>query len=266
MKRRFLALSLGIVVLAVLALLLWRHAHAPRSQAKPLFSVTPAAVTRLDARWASGKQITLLRRPSGWQMTAPVQAPADPTRVKAFLAALDEPVSRSYAAADVPLKGAGLAPPRLVLTVNREKAELGRLNPTNGLRYIRLGPRVLLVADTLLPRLAAGPWQFISTRLLPSGTRVREVRLEPGKATGSTQLIAAWQKARARHVGPVPSPAPAALAHVRLTLAPPGGTLGYAVLSRHPLELTRPGSGLLYTFSPAATSRLLAADARTPGS
>ncbi len=266
MKRRFLVLALGVIVLAVLGLLLWQHAQAPRSRAKPLFSLAPSAITRLDARWASGKQISLRRDARGWRMTAPVQAPADPTRVNAFLAALGEPISRGYAAARVPPNDAGLAPPRLVLTVNGGKADLGRLNPANGLRYIRRGQRVFLVADTLLPRLAAGPWQFISTQLLPPGTRVRRVQLGSGTATRDALLLSAWQQARARHVGPVPAPAPATLAHVRLTLAPPAGTLDYAILSRHPLELTRPGSGLLYTFSPAATSRLLAAHARTPGS
>ncbi len=266
MRRRFLALALGGSVIAVMVFLLWRHAHAPRAHARPLFSLAPAAVTRLDARWASGKRISLRRGNGGWRMTAPVQAPADPTRVHAFLAALGEPVSRRYTAASVPLTSAGLAPARLVLQVNREKAELGRTNPATGLRYIRRGEQVFLVSDTVLPRLAAGPWQFISNRLLPAGDRVKGVRIGDRDATGNGPLLAAWQNAHALRVGPMPSPAPGPLAHVRITLAPPAGTLGYDVLSRTPLKLTRPGSGLVYTFSPTATSRLLAARARTPGS
>lgn len=266
MRRRFLPLVLGGIVIAVLVLLLWRHAHAPHHRARPLFGLAPAAVTRFDARWASGKRISLHHGAGGWRMTAPVQAPANPTRVDAFLAALDEPVSRGYTAASVPLTSAGLAPARLVLEVNREKAELGRLNPASGLRYIRRGDRVYLVADTLLPRLAAGPWQFISTRLLPPGPRVTGIRIGTRHLPDDPRLLAAWQDASALRVGPIPAPAPAALAHVRITLAPPAGTLGYDILSRAPLQLTRPGSGLVYTFSPAATSRLLAARARTPGS
>lgn len=266
MKRRFLALALGVIALVALTLLLWRHAHTPRSQAQPLFTLVPGAVTRLDARWASGKRITLLQGARGWRMTAPVRAPVDPTRIDAFLAALDESVSRSYPVASVPLKGAGLAPAKLVLTVNHDKAELGRLNPANGLRYIRRGDQVFLVADTVLPRLAAGPWQFISTRLLPPGSRVTGVRIYTRKTRDDARLPAAWQHARALRVGPVPSPAPPPLAHVRITLAAPAATLGYDILSRKPLELARPGSGLVYTFSPAAASRLLAAHARTSGS
>lgn len=266
MKRRFLALALGLVALAVLALLLWRHAHAPPSRTHPLFSLAPAAITRLDARWASGKHISLRRSSRGWRMTGPVQAPADPTRVNAFLAALDEPVSRSYPVTSVPLKGAGLAPPRLVLTVNREKAELGRINPTNGLRYIRRNDRIFLVADTVLPRLAAGPWQFISTRLIPPGVRVTGIRIDNRNKRGDARLRSAWQRASALRVGPMPAGTTHRIGHVRVTLAPPAATLGFDVISRKPLELTRPGSGLVYTFGPTAASRLLAAHARTSGS
>ncbi len=266
MRRRFLALALGGSLIAVLILLLWRHTHAPHSRAQPLFSLSPAAITRLEARWSTGKRIALLRGSNGWRMTAPVQAPADPTRVNAFLAALDEPITRSYTMASVPLTSAGLEPARLVLEVNHKKAELGRLNPTDGLRYIRRDHRIYLVADTLLPRLEAGPWQFISTRLLPPGTQVTGVRIGTRDTAGGNLLPAAWQQARAMRVGPTPSPAPEPHGHIRITLAPPAGTLGYDILSRKPLTLTRPGSGLAYTFSPAAASRLLATRARTPGS
>ncbi len=266
MKRRFLALAFGGGLIAVLVLLLWRHTHAPQSRARPLFSLSPAAITRLDARWSSGKRIALQRDSDGWHMTAPVLALADPTRVNAFLAALDEPISRSYTPASVPLTSAGLVPAQLVLTVNHTEAALGRLNPTNKLRYIRRDHQVFLVADTLLPRLAAGPWQFISTRLLPPDAQVTGIRIGPHDTAHNPRLLVAWQQAHAVRVGPTPSPAPEPVTHIRITLAPPAGTLGYDVLSRNPLTLSRPGSGLAYTFSPAAASRLLATRARTTGS
>lgn len=265
MKRRIVVIMFGVTVIAALAVLLWRHAHRPARQARPLFGLSPAAVTSVEARWSSGKHIALHRGREGWRITAPVSAPADPTRVGAFLAALSEPVARQYATASVPLKRAGLAPARLTLRVNRQQVKLGNLNPADGLRYIQRGARVFLVADTLLPRLAAGPWQFVSTRLLPPGRRVTALRF-PGRAlvTGDSARRSVWRHARARQVGPLPATAPRPLHRVEVSLSSPPGTLGFAVLGCRPLRLTRPGSGLVYTFGPSAATRLLPHCARTP--
>lgn len=263
MKRRLLVLGLGAAFIAALAILLWRHAHAPPPRGRPLFATAPAAATRIDARWASGKRIALRRTREGWRMTAPVHAPADPTRVDAFLAATAEPITRTYTAASVPLTRAGLAPARLTLRINGEHAELGSRNPASGLRYVHKDGRVLVLADTLLPRLAAGPWQFLSTRLLPPGSRLTRVRVDGENAGASIRR--AWQDARARVVGPLPATAPRPLGHVELTLAPGTATLGFAIVARHPLQLLRSGEGLVYTFPPSAASNLLPRRARTPG-
>ena len=266
MNRRFPVLLLGIAAIIVLGLLLFHHVRQRPAHAHPLFDLAPDAITRLDARWASGKHIALHRGPNGWRMSAPVRAPANATRVGAFLDALSEPVARSYTSSSVPLTSAGLDPARLVLEVNHQKAELGRLNPAGGLRYIRRGQHVFVVADTLLPRLAAGPWQFISTRLIAPGRTVTGVSTGNPPISLDPSAVKAWENARALRVGPPSTPAPAVLGHVRLTLAPPTATTGFNIISRHPLKLTRPGSGLVYTFGPAAASQLLPDRARTSGS
>lgn len=266
MKRRFPVLLLGIAAIVVLSSLLFDHARHHSPHTHPLFTLAPGAITRLDARWASGKHIALHRGPNGWRISAPVRAPANATRIDAFLDALSEPVARSYSPASVPLTSAGLDPARLILEVNHQRAELGRLNPAGGLRYIRRGRHVFVVADTLLQRLAAGPWQFISTRLVAPGRTITGVSAgNPPTALGPS-AVTAWQNARALNVGPPPRPTPPVLDHVRLTLAPSAATTGFNVISRRPLKLTRPGSGLVYTFGPAAASHLLPPRARTSGS
>lgn len=269
MKRRFLALAGALIVIGVLAIFLWRHTHRPPAKAVPLYGVAPDAVTVIDAQWASGARITLRRGPSGWSLTAPVRAPADPTRVEAFVGALSEPVARHYTLAAVPLTSAGLAPPRLRLRAGTQTADFGRRNPTTGLRYVRRGHRLFMVRDTLLPRLAAGPWQFLSTRPVPPGLSVQAIQLNEEPPQNGPELVAAWQQAQASSVGPLDSTAAHPLAQVRLHLARRQSPLVFDVLSRRPeFRVMRADSKLVYTFPAAAASRLLPASehARTPGS
>lgn len=261
MKRRSLALAGALAVIGLLAFLLWRHAHRPPSRAMPLFSAAPGTVTAISARWASGERIALRRGPHGWRLVAPVDAPADATRVDAFVDALAEPVARRYALAAVPATGAGLAPPRLRLRIGKQVAEFGRRNPATGLRYVRRDNSVFTVVDTLLPRLAAGPWQFVSTRLVPPGDTVKAIRRDRGAWVDAPPLLAAWQHASADSVGPNARPASSrTLARIRLHLAHQPRPLVFDVLARRPrLRLQRADSKLVYTFPAAAASRLVPA-------
>lgn len=260
MKRRFLALAGALVVIGVLAFALWRHGQRSPPPPTLLYTLAPGAVTVIDARWTSADRIVLRRGRHGWRMVEPVRAPADATRVYAFVDALSEPVTRRYAAAKVPLAGAGLAPPRLRLRINGQTATFGRRNPATGLRYVRRGQSIFTVSDTLLPRLAAGPWQFLSTRLIPPGRAVQAVQLDEGPPSHEPALVSAWQQARSESVGPADSsPAPPG-ARIRVLLAQDEQPLVFEVLSRRPrLRIERNASKLVYTFPAAAASRLLPA-------
>lgn len=270
MKRRSLALVAVLIVIGVLAFFLWRHAHRPTVRATLLYTVAPSAVTAVDARWATGERIALRRGAHGWLIVAPVKAPANATRVKAFLDALAEPVAHRYNASAIPLKNAGLAPAYLSLRIGSQQTDFGHTNPATGLRYVRRGQHILMVEDTLVPRLAAGPWQFISAALLPPGASVQGVQLEGGPVRDAPTLLAAWQRARATRIGPGDASASKPLTQIRLHLAHRTQPLVFDVLERRPhLQLSHPGSTLVYTLPAAAASTLLPATppthARTAG-
>lgn len=261
MKRRSLALAGTLAVIGILVFLLWRHAHRPPPRATPLFTAAPGTVTAISGRWASGERIVLRRGPHGWRLVVPVSAPADATRVEAFVDALAEPVTHRYTLAAVPATGAGFVPPRLRLRIGTQVAEFGRRNPATGLRYVRRGQSVFTVADTVLPRLAAGPWQFVSTRLVPPGDTVQAIQRDGGASVDAPQLLAAWQHASADSVGPDARPSSSrTLARIRLHLAHRPRPLVFDLLARRPrLRLQRADSKLVYTFPAAAASRLIPA-------
>lgn len=270
MKKRFLALIAVLIIIGMLSFFLWRHMHRPVGKATPLYTIAPAAVTVIDAHWASGERIALRRATHGWALVAPVKAPANATRVNAFLDALAEPVVHRYDAATIPLARAGLAPAYLRLRIGSQQTDFGHTNPATGLRYVRRGERILMVADTLVPRLAAGPWQFVSAALLPPGSSLQGVQLDSGPVRDNPALLTAWQQARATRIGPGETSPSKPLTQIHLHLADQARALVFDVLARQPrLQLSPPGSNLLYTLPAAAASRLLpatpAADARTAG-
>jgi len=271
MRRRNLAIGLAALAIIGLALAIWLRPRGGGNPAgRPLFARAPAAMTQLRARWASGDRLLLRRRAGRWRILQPVRAPADPTRIRAFLAALSEPVSSSYPATRIAPADAGLAPPRLVVAAGDGSASFGRINPATGLRYVRRGNTVFTVADTILPRLAAGVWQFVDPRLLPRGARVTGVRLPGARTRAAPALAGAWQSAVAERVGPPAGRTAPSAGTVAVALAGASATRRFTIRSRRPkLRLDRPGAGVEYILPAAAASRLLptasAPGARTPG-
>lgn len=269
-RRGWVLAGLAAAIAALAIALVLRSRHPVAASRPPLVAAAPAALTAVRATWASGRSVVLVHRAGRWQMTEPVHAPADRTRVLAFLAALAEPVVRRYPASGLSAAQIGLARPELVLAAGGKRLEFGALNPANGLRYVRRGDAVLLVADTVLPRLAAGPWQFLDTHLLPPGSRVTALHFAGGSA-GGEPLAAAWQAARAQTVEPFAArDAPAGAPRITVSLRGRARPLVFVVLAQAPrLRLGRPATGIQYVLPAAAASRLLPAamvsGARTSG-
>lgn len=274
MRRRVWVLAALAVAIAALALALVLHSrHVARRHPQPLITAAPAALTAVRATWRSGRTVALVRHRGQWQMIKPVNAPADRLRVHALLAALAEPVIRSYSAAGLALAAFGLAPPRLVVTADGRRIRFGSVNPANGLRYVLRGDQVLLVADTIVPRLAAGPWQFLDTHLVPPTSRIAALHFGDGlaHAADAARLAGAWQTARADMVEPLAADAvPTGAPRIRVRLRGRAQPLVFVLLARTPrLRLGRPAAGIQYVMPRTAASRLLPAGsaphARTAG-
>lgn len=271
MHRRNLVIVVLLVAFAGLGATLWLRPRHAAPAPKALFSTAPAALTAVRAKWASGKRLVLVHGVHEWYLQAPIRAPAQPTRIGAFLAALAEPVSRHYRARRVPLAAAGLSPPRLTLVAGGQTAAFGRVNPTTGMRYVLRSGDVYMVADTILPRLAAGPWQFVDPRLLPRRAQPTQITLPSGRTSTDAGLLAAWHRSRAARVGPPRTAAKPVAAHVTIRIAGRENPITFSVRTRHPkLRLDRRGTGVEYILPAAAASRLLPAGdapvARTTGS
>lgn len=146
----------------------------------------------------------------------------------------------------------------------------GTLNPANGLRYVRRGNIVFMVADTVLPRLAAGVWQFVDPHIVPRNRQVTGIHFPDGQLSRAPALLAAWQHAEATSVGPAIAATSATPQRISLTLAGISQPLVLTLLSRHPtLRLEWRAAGISYRLPTTTASHLFpdrkAPSARTSG-
>lgn len=150
MDRR-LRLNLILLALAgLLGILIWQS-RPPAFP--PLTGLDPAAVSQIEIRDRSGRQVRLSRRDNGWQSGG---NPADQTRVARFLGICRTPSLERFAAPE-DLTPFGLEPAPIRLQLDELTLDIGATDPVNGWRYVRIGQQIHLIADGFYHHLTASP-------------------------------------------------------------------------------------------------------------
>ena len=266
-----LALLIVVIGLALLAVL----GREMRKEHPRLTELGEADVVSIRLETGEQPPLALERRDTGWWLLEPWVVPADADQVEKLT---DFAARRSYTryqAADLDLARYGLAPPRMTLTLNDQRIELGEINPVNRRRYARIGGLVHLIDDTHTYVLNSPPEAFASRRLLPEDTqimaiRLATVRLARGEWTPDWQidpptevsadaietLLRAWKQAEALWLKPYTPIAGTSPDLVELELADETRLL-FAVISTEPeFVLARPDLGLAYAL-PTAQAKLM---------
>lgn len=127
----------------LLALHLWPAATPPQ---RSLTNLSPGAISSVRIERAGRLEIALQRHSDGWQLVQPQQSAAVGRRVEQLLAIARAPVQRSYPVRDG-LAQYALDQPRAVLQLDETRLEFGDRDPTQKLRYVRLGDEVLVIDD-----------------------------------------------------------------------------------------------------------------------
>lgn len=266
MRNRLIALALLAAVIVALVLLYRHHSSRPRPAAVPLTTLAPAALTRIVVKARGGSGFVLVHTGGGWRMQKPVDVRADADRVDALLEGLGEATTRHYSLHALSLADVGLSPPAFTLETGGVRLEFGALNPANLLRYVRRGDTVYLVFDTIEPRLAAGPWQFVDRRLLPPGSRITHIASTLPGAGNAMQSARAWLGAKAIEVKPLAEGAANNAPTIAVSLASRRRPLVFALLARRPQpELARPDLGIVYVLGAALADKLLGPTPATAG-
>ena len=197
--RWLLNLLLLCIVGALAALAYFRPGLELSVAASTLSQQLPEQVQQLQIERPEHAPITLVRSVDGWQLSAPIQLPANPFRIEPLLQ-LRRAVSRSNfpAVADA-LHQYGLAEPEVWLMLDGERYAFGAVEPLNGYRYVRVGGVVHLITDRIHHYLLMSPYDFVSLQLLPP--RGELVAVRSGLRLIDDELVlGGWREAQARRV------------------------------------------------------------------
>lgn len=181
-KRLLLNLSLLIGVLALIAVVYFRPGIETPPALPPLTALDSAQIERIDI--VRGKTtLTLERRADGWWIAGDKPVAADELQIETLLGLAGAVPERSYAVGDVDLAKLDLAAPETVLRLNDTELQFGATDPLQGLRYVRIGDKVHLIADRYQNILQGQRTQLASRRLLPPNAVIVAVELPGLKIT-----------------------------------------------------------------------------------
>ncbi len=291
LTRRGLTNAILLIVAAVLGWLLWdKPARAPAAAPARLAPVRGATITNITIARPGRPVIRLRRDGTRWQLLRPFKARADRFRVEALTDIVAAKPHDHFAIPKGSLAAFGLAPPRAVVSLNRERILVGRRRPFGDLRYVLIGHSIALVpAESIHPRRLTTD-SFLSTRLL--GDRIHPVAFTlphlavtrhhgiwhatPTPAHVSNDrinaFVDAWRYARALAVTRYHGTPPIGRIVIHYDRqgpkkAAPPHALVIDILATHPeLVLLRPDQGLEYHFPQQVGQHLLtlATHAGTP--
>ena len=142
---------LGIVAIALVALVLWVGRREYLRDPPAVTSLDPAAVAKIELDIPPVAPQVFERRVDGWWRVQPAEARADDARVQRLANLAATPVSRWMAVSGIDLAKVGLDHPSATLLLNGMRLEYGGLTAIDELRYVRVGGKIALVPRQYSP-------------------------------------------------------------------------------------------------------------------
>lgn len=267
-KRNVLNLVL-LVGVAVLGLVAWLEpGHKPPPKPPKLTALTPGKVQTIRIVRNKGKAIELKRVGDGWQMQAPIAAPANDWQVQSLLRVAQTQSLGEMSASGLDLAEYGLDKPAARLFLDKLELDFGNNTPIDNRRYVLIGNTVHTIQDVTYYHLIGRYTGFVSPRLLPQHARIEGLELPDIKLTLTdgkwepqpkpahysaddvTRMIDAWSYASSLSVNPydVLKVKPGAKPQeVQVRLAGHKEPVVFRIVARTPdLILARPDLGIEY--------------------
>ena len=142
---------LGIVAIALVALVLWVGRREYLRDPPAVTSLDPAAVAKIELDIPPVAPQVFEKRHGGWWRIKPSEARADDARVQRLANLAATPVSRWMAVSGIDLAKVGLDHPSATLLLNGMRLEYGGLTAIDELRYVRVGGKIALVPRQYSP-------------------------------------------------------------------------------------------------------------------
>jgi len=254
--RWLLNLLLLAVVVGLAALAYLRPGLDEVLPSAALSQALPGQVQQVQIERSGEEVISLVQRESGWQLTAPINLPANPFRIEPLLQLRRAESHSSFPVVEESLSQYGLSPPQVWLSLDGERYAFGGMESLNGYRYVMIDHTVHLLSDRIQNYLMMSPYDFVALELLPAESELAEVRFDQWIVSDELTLLA-WSEVHARRVSRYVEP-DGDVASLVLTLKN-GDIIQLDIVLREPeFILGSPERGVKYHFTEEEGERLLA--------
>ena len=177
MKSSYL-INLGLIILLVGLYWSNNHSDSPSSPDTKLTHLDSETVEHIIISQANRAEITLDKTAGQWQLTAPLTAHANPTRINLLLSLLTINTGRQQAITKgQDLSPFGLTKDSVSLTLGQQHFLFGNIEPISQHRYVLHNDTLYLLEDTISPLLNTNASSFIDNRLIPEGQNLTQVTI-----------------------------------------------------------------------------------------
>lgn len=225
----------------------------------------PETIDRIEIQRTGVEPIRIVRQDGHWMLAQPAPAELRSTRVGEMTDIAAAESLAGYPASEVDLAALGLAPPRLILSLNGRAIAFGDRAPVGGHRYVQLGNRIHLIQDRHHHSANQPLAELVSPKLIPTTVAVKRVKIGPDHVSQTpSPQIELWAHAEAEAVQPL---TPGARARAAIDVETDGGTLRLEWQTRDdpPISvIARPELGVQYHFAAEQLNRLIPASAGDP--
>lgn len=176
MKSRLLINALLLILIAVVGFFAISTDNNKTDSPQTLSTITTELITNISIRH-NQRIVTIEKNESHWQLTAPINIPANDFRIGTVLKLLNTASHARYVAKTLDLNKFGLQTPDTSITLNEHNIDFGIANPINNYRYVKLNNEVHLIDDHFYPLITSQIGTLAARTLLPPNTRISKMIL-----------------------------------------------------------------------------------------
>lgn len=150
----------------------------PENNDKTFSSLYAEQVNTIHIKRLNRNDILLNKEAGNWRIVKPIQANANPTRIKLILGLLSTRSHNQFKPdPSLSLQQFDLEPAKISLRLNDKVFNFGDIDALNHYRYIQHNDVIHLIEDTIAPLLNAGAASFIDNRLFSENSHITKLNL-----------------------------------------------------------------------------------------
>ena len=263
---------LNLVLLIVLATLIGVAFFEPgKEEASTVYltEIDGDTINRFELK--NQENLVFEKKEGHWWLSSPFQAPANEIRIRQLLNIAKAESHARYPVKSEELVKFELDKPKAELNFGQTMLRFGGSEPIDMRRYVQIGYTLHLVDDDFSQQLLAKATDFVDKKLLPEDAKIKELSLPnlnaklgdkgqwkiepPSDASGMSELVNAWQSARAIEVNRFEGQAQGDKIQIGLVNS---ANVEFLILQREPdLLLVRQDWKLQYMVAGESGKRLL---------